>query len=126
MTESTSITASGNATSLTRENVETILPLLPLQKALLLRRGQGDDPGRLHVQCTLHGMLDTDRLEQAWATTLAWHPALRMSTHARDEGDPLAVVWRNVHLDWNHVDLRSADPATHADAIDAIMGGRSA
>ncbi len=83
-----------------RRNVENIVPLLPLQKALLLHSDSvdGDDPGFLQVQCRLRGPLDVARFSQAWRRVMAWHPALRMSTHAAKGRDPMAVVWREVEL----------------------------
>ena len=81
-----------------RRNVESIVPLLPLQKALLLHSDSGDDLGFLQVQCRLCGPLDVPRFGQAWRRVMGWHPALRMSTHAAKGRDPMAVVWREVEL----------------------------
>ena len=83
-----------------RRNIESIVPLLPLQKALLLHSAsrEGDDPGFLQVQFGLRGPLDMARFAQAWRRVVSWHPALRMSTHAPAGRDPMAVIWREVEL----------------------------
>ncbi len=94
-----------------RRNIEKIVPLLPLQKALLLHSDSvdGDDPGFLQVQCRLRGPLDVGRFRQAWRRVMTWHPALRMSTHAAKGRDPMAVVWREVKLPFS-LDDRHGDP----------------
>ena len=105
-----------------RRNIENIVPLLPMQKALLLHSdsGDGDDPGFLQVQCRLHGPLDVARFEQAWHRVMDWHPALRMSTHTPKGRDPMAVVWREVKLPFS-LDDRHGDP----DGGATLEAGRS-
>lgn len=95
--------SAGQETPDQRKNVEAILPLLPNQKGLLLYRDltAGEDPGFLQVRFALHGPLDTGRLQDAWASAMRWHPALRMSIHTRESGDPMAVVWRTAELPWS-------------------------
>lgn len=105
-TEATTAPAGGAA----RRNVEAILPLLPLQNALLLRSGAGStDPGVLQVRATLAGQLDCARLRCAWELVAAWQPALRMSIPPRPGAEPLAVVWRATTLPWETLDLRADD-----------------
>ena len=88
-----------------RRNIESILPLLPNQHALLLVRDlQPDDPGFLQVQFALHGDLDLARLRKAWEAALDRHAGLRVSIRPRREGEPLAVVWRSVELPWEVLD----------------------
>lgn len=102
-TPSAAATAPGDG----RRNIEAILPLLPNQKALLLHRdGPAGDPGFLQVRFTLHGPLDIPRFERAWNTAVAWHQALRSSIRSRTGGDPMAVVWRRVHLRIAYEDWR--------------------
>lgn len=92
-----------------RDNVENILPLLPLQKALLLHsESVGADPGFLQVRSTILGRLDPELFERAWQAVLNWHPGLRMTIHARDGRDPMAVVWRKLVLPWEYRDIRDS------------------
>lgn len=109
MTTEDPATVDAIATSQTdtrRRNIESIVPLLPLQKALLLHIDSvdGNDPGFLQVQCRLRGPLDVSRFGQAWRQVMAWHPALRMATHAPKGRDPMAVVWRHVELPFSFED----------------------
>jgi len=91
-----------------RANVEDVLPLLPNQLALMLVRDRAtEDPGFLQVRYRLEGPLDVARYEQAWQSAISWHPALRTSVRSRDDGDPLAIVWRRVELPVVFEDWRS-------------------
>lgn len=94
--------------STSRANVEDVLPLLPNQLALMLYRVRStDDPGFLQVRYRLEGPLDVARYEQAWQSAMSWHPALRASVRPRDDGDPLAIVWRRVELPIVYEDWKS-------------------
>jgi thioesterase domain-containing protein/acyl carrier protein len=82
-----------------RANVEDVLPLLPNQAALLLLGERAEvDPGFLQVRYRLQGPLDLGRYRHAWQEAVNRHPALRASIRARQEGDPLLIVWRRVDL----------------------------
>ena len=99
-------------TTARRRNIESILPLLPNQRALLLLRDlEPDDPGFLQVQFTLHGEVDLVRLRQAWEAAVDRHPSLRMSIRSRKEGEPLGVVWRSVDLPWEVLDWQAMSVA---------------
>jgi len=92
-----------------KDNVENILPLLPLQRALLLHsESVRADPGFLQVRSTILGNLDPELFEEAWQAVLSWHPGLRMTIHARDGRDPMAVVWRKLVLPWEYRDIRAS------------------
>ncbi len=102
-------TESANPTDAARRNIEAILPLLPLQKALYLRGVlSDDDPGFLQVQCRLHGDLDRGRLEAAWNEVVRANAALRMSCRGREGSDPMVIVWKTVSLPWIELDWRDA------------------
>lgn len=112
MTAPTTGTVPHGAAAVSRRNVEAILPLLSNQRALLLLRelNPTEDPGFLQVRFTLNGPLDLTRLEGAWRRAVDRHQALRMSIHDRDDGDPMAVIWRAVELPWIQSNWARIDP----------------
>ena len=95
-----------------KDNVENILPLLPLQRALLLHsESVRADPGFLQVRSAILGQLDPELFEAAWRAVFSRHPGLRMTIRARGGRDPMAVVWRELALPWEYRDIRvSSDP----------------
>lgn len=106
-----------------RRNIEDVLPLLANQHVLVLFSGRpGDeDPGFLQVRFTLTGVLDEQRLTQAWGRVVAAHPALRTSIHERDGRAPLAVVRRAVDLPVDVRDWRPLDPQDQAAALESLL-----
>lgn len=107
-----------------KDNVENILPLLPLQRALLLHsESVGADPGFLQVRSTILGQLDPELFEQAWQAVMSWHPGLRMTIRARDGRDPMAVVWKKLALPWEYRDI-SDTPDQDAQIVDILERDR--
>jgi len=68
-----------------RDDIADIFPLSPAQEGLLLHYLQQADKGLYfqQLQHDLHGMLDPQRLRQAWAAILARHAALRIRAGSR-------------------------------------------
>jgi len=98
-----------------RRNIETILPLLPMQKALLYAavnaRDPADDPGLIQVRFTVEGHLDVESLRQAWSAVVHRYAALRMAVRSAPGKDPLVVVWKRIDPPWQFHDWSQLDEA---------------
>ena len=99
-----------------RGDIESILPLTPVQESILFgtlaSRDIGSDPGFLQVQCTLRGDLDGGVLRAAWEHVVARHPALRAAIHWENTERPLQVSQRRVELPWHEADWRGLEAST--------------
>ncbi len=113
---------SAQPTEAARRNIEAILPLLPLQKALHLRGALSvEDPGFLQVQCRLTGAVDPRRLETAWNEVVRANAALRMSCRGREAADPMVIVWKAVQVPWTDLDWSEAFPDEQARRLDEFL-----
>lgn len=73
--------------------IEAIFPLNYMQQGLLFHHlSGGEDEGFLHVQCTLHGPADINRLELAWNETIIRHAVLRSTVHWENLEKPVRIV----------------------------------
>ena len=97
--------------------------MLANQQALVLVRSldSGADPGFLQVRFSLTGPLDVARYEAAWREVVDWHPALRSSVRERDDGNPLAVVWRHVDLQLEAHDWRSENASSREQHVQELL-----
>src|SRR5262249_53427951 len=61
-----------------RENIEAIFPLSPMQQGILFHTLYASEPGMYCVQwsCTLYGRLHVSAFRQAWQRIVDRHPAL--------------------------------------------------
>ena len=92
-----------------KEDVETIVPLLPMQQGFLWHSlKSGGNAGALHLRCTLEGDLDTTAFKQAWQAVIQQHQALRSSVHWENVKAPVQLVQKQVQPDWQEADLRAA------------------
>ena len=106
-----------------RDNVETILPLMPNQLGLLLfgDQSQGRDPGFLQVEVDVEGELDHKRWSGAWQAAVDRHQSLRASVRHRAGGDPMAIVWKDVPVEVEFEDWTALAPSAQADALEAFL-----
>ncbi|MFK7962991.1 MAG: condensation domain-containing protein [Burkholderiaceae bacterium] len=96
-----------------KKNIETILPLTPLQQGFLWHSQSeraGAAAGLIQMQCRLVGSLNHALFEQAWQQTVDRHAQLRASVHWRNVKQPVSVILKSVgatvdHLDWRNQDL---------------------
>jgi thioesterase domain-containing protein len=115
----------GTTGALDRSRIEAILPLAPMQEAVLFAMlgasAEGTDPGFLQLRCTLHGDLDETHFRHAWQYVTARHAALRTSVHWRETERPVQVVARDIDLPLTFVDLRDLPPDLQVARIDAFL-----
>ncbi|HEX4953895.1 MAG TPA: amino acid adenylation domain-containing protein [Thermoanaerobaculia bacterium] len=96
--------------------VEEIYPLSPLQQGMFFhcQLEPTSDVYFTQLACRIEGPLDGLALRRSWQQALDRHPALRTGLRWRDLDQPLQVVWRQVELPWQELDLR-ASPAGELD-----------
>lgn len=90
-----------------KPKIQAIYALNTIQQGLLFHHlMEGDDQGFLTVQCNLEGILDIDRLKQAWSFVTARHEVMRTSVHWRNIERPMMVVRPEKDIQWSFLDWR--------------------
>ncbi len=91
---------------LTRESIEEIHELSPLQQGMLFHSIQGGSASVLVVQfsCMIEGGLDVECFRKAWLSAAARHTTLRASFHWEDLERPYQAVHANSYLPWSELD----------------------
>ena len=92
----------------TKKNVESIYPLSPQQKGMLLESLSAPFPG-LHLErlaCVIQGELDLAAFERAWERVIARHSILRAAFAWKGQEEPVQVVLERVRLPLTVEDLR--------------------
>ncbi|MEM9721917.1 MAG: condensation domain-containing protein [Bacteroidota bacterium] len=89
------------------EQIESILPLTHMQRALLFHKLQvEEDQGFLQVSFSIWGKLNEKLYKQAWQTVASMHPALRTSIHWEEISKPVQVIAPDVLLPWEYHDWK--------------------
>lgn len=85
-----------------KPKIEAIYPLTVMQQGLLFHHLTSEnDQGFLQVQCILEGVLDIEKLKEAWAQTILKHEFLRSSVHWKKIEKPLIIVRPEKAANWN-------------------------
>src|SRR3954463_10663851 len=94
---------------MSRNNIEDIYPLSPMQQGILFHSLYSADPGVYVVEhaSTLRGALDVSALHRAFQEVVARHPILRTAFVWERIDQPMQVVWRRVPLPLEQEDLRA-------------------
>jgi amino acid adenylation domain-containing protein/non-ribosomal peptide synthase protein (TIGR01720 family) len=99
-------------------DVEDILPLSPMQQALLLHDVAGGAPNQMTF--TLRGDLDRQAFRRAWQLVLAQHSVLRTSFVWEGLSEPLQIVHRDVRVPWEYNDWRELPPEDREERLEAL------
>jgi amino acid adenylation domain-containing protein len=106
-----------------RNNIQDIYPLSPMQQGILFHTLYASEPGVYCAQwsCTLHGNVDVSTFKRAWQCVVDRHPVLRtgFSWEVRDE--PFQVVYKHVELPWRQYDWRSMSAVEQERQIEALF-----
>src|SRR5713226_357385 len=98
---------------MTKNNIEDIYLLSPLQEGLLFHALYTPESGAyfLQLKFSLHGRLDVSAWQGAWEQVIERHPILRTAFIWTRQDKPLQVVRKRVNLPWQEQDWRglSAD-----------------
>lgn len=100
-----------------------VLPVSPLQEALLYHSVSGGDGYVLAAGVDLRGTVDENRLHQAFHDVLARHDLLRARFDTAAGDDPAQLIPRGVDLPWRRVDLRSIPRPAAVGATDDLLRG---
>ena len=87
-----------------------IYPLSPLQSLFVAVGGGEGDVGFLQFRFMLRGPLDAATYERAWRDVVAATPTLRTAFTTEGLEEPLQVVFDDVALPFELVDLRELPP----------------
>lgn len=92
----------------TRQDVQSIYPLSPMQQAMLFYLQLAPDSGVCFQQFgyTLRGKLNAAALRQSWETLTARHDVLRTEFRYGKTEQPLQIVRRHVELPWHEESLK--------------------
>ena len=103
-----------------RRNIESILPLAPLQEGILVHSLDTPDASAVYMpQMAYHlaGPIEPERLRAAWAQVLARHSALRSAIRWEERDEPFQVVYRDLPLPWEVFDWRGEDAQARLRAL---------
>ncbi|WP_018410092.1 non-ribosomal peptide synthetase [Methyloversatilis thermotolerans] len=111
------MTNAGPGSGIDRANIETLLPLSPMQQGLLFHSLLAPASGAYVPQLvlTLRGDIDSQAMRTAWQRALDRHGALRGGFYWKQRDEPFQLVQRRLDLPWTEVDWRALDaPAQSA------------
>jgi hypothetical protein len=93
------------------ENIEDMYELTPIQKGLLFQSLYEPELGVyfFQVSFTLHGNLNVVAFDRAWQQVAARHTALRTGFYWENLDKPLQIVYRQVKVPLEELDLRGID-----------------
>ncbi|MCW2144626.1 condensation domain-containing protein, partial [Actinoplanes cyaneus] len=109
---------------MTRNRVEDVWPLSPLQQGLLFHATYDEESLDQYVEQivqTFDGPLDASTLRTSWQRLLSRHASLRASfRQLAGVPDPVQVISRDVPLPWREVDLSHLDDEAARAAADEL------
>jgi len=108
---SPSQSARGGDANMSKQNIEAIYRLSPMQEGLLFHSLEAARSGVYFNQfaCTLEGPVDVGRFQAAWDAAAKRHPVLRSLFTWERHDQPLQIVRNRVTLPWTHLDWRNND-----------------
>jgi amino acid adenylation domain-containing protein len=104
-------------------NIETIYPLSPVQKAILLASLSARRPEMYveQVSCKLHGDLRPIEFERAWQMIVDRHEPLRTAFVWQKLSEPLQAVGRQVRLPFKCYDWQTLPCAEQESSLAALL-----
>ncbi|HWX40369.1 MAG TPA: amino acid adenylation domain-containing protein [Blastocatellia bacterium] len=103
--------------------VEDIYPASPLQQGLLFHSLYSTAPGLYLNQLSyrIEGVLDLGAFKQAWTRIVARHAIWRTAFMWEELEEPVQVVLRTVHLDFDELDWRHLTDEQQATELDSLI-----
>ena len=108
---------------MSKENIESIYPLSPMQEGMLFHTID-DHASKIYVVVLhfgLHGNLNPSALKRAWQRVLDRHHVLRTFYVWKNRVTPLQIVRRQVELPWRELDWRQMSPSTQTKQLKSIL-----
>jgi len=105
-----------------RANIETLLPLSPMQQGLLFHSLLAPASGAYVPQLALglRGDIDSAAMRAAWQRALDRHGALRGGFYWKQRDEPFQLVQRKLDLPWTELDWRALDAHTQSARLEAV------
>lgn len=106
-------------TTLSKNNIDSIYNLSPLQTGLLFHAVEAGEDSPYHAQhvFAIQGTLDVTLFAEAWRTCLARHPILRSAFFWQQVRQPLQIAAKSVDLPLTVHDWRDRNTAQQQDAL---------
>jgi hypothetical protein len=103
--------------------IEDAYPLSPVQEGMLYHTLTAPDSGVYVEQftCRFRGRIDLTVLEAAWRYLIGRHAALRTAIRWLDSGHPVQVVFREVELPLERLDMSDGSPQERAAWLEALL-----
>jgi amino acid adenylation domain-containing protein len=107
----------------TKENIEAIYPLSPMQEGMLFHYLSEPDSGAYFEQytCTYKGAISSDALKRAWQKVVDCNPILRTLVIWERKDRPLQVVRKDATLEWYEEDCSTESEAGRAEKIKVFL-----
>ena len=105
-------------------DLETILPLSPLQEGLMfhaLYDEAAPDVYTVQIGVRFEGVFDDARMRTAAQALLRRHANLRATIHHRGLEHPVQVIGREVPLPWHEVDLSALEGVDQRARLDELL-----
>ena len=95
----------------TKENIEAIYPLTPMQEGMLFHYLSEPDSGAYFEQytCSYIGAVDSEALNRAWQKVVDHYAILRTLVIWERKDRPLQIVRKHADLEWHEEDLSIDD-----------------
>jgi amino acid adenylation domain-containing protein len=108
---------------MSRNNIEDIHPLSPMQQGILFHALSSGDSGAYVVESasSLRGTLDVAAFQRAWQAVVQRHPSLRSSFAWEKLDRPMQVAWKRVPLSLEQEDLRGLAPAEQSEKVAQLV-----
>jgi amino acid adenylation domain-containing protein/non-ribosomal peptide synthase protein (TIGR01720 family) len=103
------LTMNKSPSLITKENIQEIFPLTPLQAGMLYQLEMQPDSRAYSIQTrySIQGNFDCSQCCKTWDILVARHDCLRTAFVYKNEGPPLQLVLKNRPIDFLYEDLRS-------------------
>ena len=107
----------------TRNPIEDVYPLSPLQQGMLFHSLLHEDSGVYLMQdrYRIGGAIDETAFLEAWRQVVALHPSLRASFQWKTQKQPVQVIHREVKVPLDTLDLRELAPHEQQARIRALL-----
>jgi amino acid adenylation domain-containing protein/thioester reductase-like protein len=108
---------------MSKNNVEAIYPLSPMQEGLLFHTIEAPASGAYFEQLvlSLHGSFDIPAFKQAWQQLIAHHTILRTLFMWKRRDKPLQVVRQQVALPWTQHDWRDIPAGEQRQQLENLL-----
>ncbi|MGE1154572.1 non-ribosomal peptide synthase/polyketide synthase [Pseudomonas kitaguniensis] len=107
----------------TRNPIEDVYPLSPLQQGMLFHSLLHEDSGVYLMQdrYRIGGAIDESAFLESWRQVVALHPSLRASFQWKTQKQPVQVIHREVKVPLDTLDLRGLAPAAQEARIRTLL-----